>query len=996
MWKGWDNPSAAMRMKPFWFINAEVDRDEAGRQIDEMADKGLGGVFVCARQGLKMPYLSRAWFDFVEFCTLRARERGLEVWLYDEFPYPSGMAGGLLPLLLPGAPAKELRRVTRRVRGGKVRLTLPMGDLLCAAAIPVREGRLVHGESLDLSPCAGVVQDFEIFQRTGLTAYNDKRYFSYAPQWAIEWDAPDGETQIEAYVAVEVKDFKYYGGFFDPGAPGAAQAFIAATHEKTKAALGQFFGNGIAGMFTDETHYLGNPPYSAGIRARCVADFGYDPLPLLPRMFDSGCPDAPLLRYRWFESAHRLLKESWHRPLGEWCERNGLIYTVEVPSLRSTNLAHAGMPGGDSCHEKIGWDYPAIEKRNHTYRANPRVPAAAARHYNREHAMIEAFHSVGWSMTLEDARAMIDRMTALGIDTVIQHAFFYSTEGLRKHDAPPSQFFQTPYWPHYKRLTDYAGRLSSMLRAGEPDIAAALVDPVSSVFALMGNPLLRYACAGDNPGEKSRLTRILDAWRAAGTELQRRHIGYEPIDPALLAGAEIDGASARVGRAVYKAVAVPDADNLEPELVAFLIRFMRAGGHVAALHKELRDDFSDPNLAVYQRLLDERKARVTGADELAGRIGACVEQNWRVRCWPETDVLSRFTLLEDGGVLFLSNQSAVPTQASLSFFGPLAGLPLSLLDAENGRASRCGGEVDLPAYGAAMVRVGLSSPEKERREAVVVGPDGWRGRTPLDNVLRLGRCSLSYDTPYGGIAVIPETEPATLDAQIAASIGVAAPALTMDDGFGLPPRPRVAFPLALTYCCAFRVDVMPGRCRMTAEDGALQGEDIAFFVNGLPAAPGDVLPLLRVGLNELTVTLTARRGDDGLRDPVYLEGDFGVEARMGALPVMTAVPSLTDPSAAVHAGFPYYSGEVSFVREAGFAGAREIRMPWLDEAYHDSAELFVDGVSAGVRPWPPYTWTAAAREKSELTLVTRCPLCLRYEGRVFDAASGGVVPVERE
>lgn len=70
------NPPASCRIKPFWFWNGEITKEEVRCQIREMADKGLGGVFICARQGMTLPYLSKEWFDMVEYACEQAEEAG--------------------------------------------------------------------------------------------------------------------------------------------------------------------------------------------------------------------------------------------------------------------------------------------------------------------------------------------------------------------------------------------------------------------------------------------------------------------------------------------------------------------------------------------------------------------------------------------------------------------------------------------------------------------------------------------------------------------------------------------------------------------------------------------------------------------------------------------------------------------------------------------------------------------------------------------------------
>lgn len=87
--KAFANPPVSSRIKPFWFWNGTMTREEISHQIKEMADKGLGGMFICARQGMDVPYLSGKWFELVDFACREAKRYGLEAWLYDEYPYPS-------------------------------------------------------------------------------------------------------------------------------------------------------------------------------------------------------------------------------------------------------------------------------------------------------------------------------------------------------------------------------------------------------------------------------------------------------------------------------------------------------------------------------------------------------------------------------------------------------------------------------------------------------------------------------------------------------------------------------------------------------------------------------------------------------------------------------------------------------------------------------------------------------------------------------------------
>ena len=41
------NPPVEYRIKPFWFWNGDITKEEISHQIKEMADKGLGFVYLC-------------------------------------------------------------------------------------------------------------------------------------------------------------------------------------------------------------------------------------------------------------------------------------------------------------------------------------------------------------------------------------------------------------------------------------------------------------------------------------------------------------------------------------------------------------------------------------------------------------------------------------------------------------------------------------------------------------------------------------------------------------------------------------------------------------------------------------------------------------------------------------------------------------------------------------------------------------------------------------
>ncbi len=81
---------------PFWSWNNSLDEAELVKQIDEMKEAGIGGFIMHARTGLKDEYLGEKWFSCVAACLKKARETGMDAWIYDENGWPSGFVGGKL------------------------------------------------------------------------------------------------------------------------------------------------------------------------------------------------------------------------------------------------------------------------------------------------------------------------------------------------------------------------------------------------------------------------------------------------------------------------------------------------------------------------------------------------------------------------------------------------------------------------------------------------------------------------------------------------------------------------------------------------------------------------------------------------------------------------------------------------------------------------------------------------------------------------------------
>jgi len=124
---------------PFWFWNSKLSLDELERQIKLMSEAGLGGFFMHARFGLETEYMSDEWMSCVRHAVQMADKYGLKAWLYDEYPFPSGV-GGLEVTRNPEYCNKYIDLVEITVTGPvDVSIQLPEGEILLSYAIPTSD-----------------------------------------------------------------------------------------------------------------------------------------------------------------------------------------------------------------------------------------------------------------------------------------------------------------------------------------------------------------------------------------------------------------------------------------------------------------------------------------------------------------------------------------------------------------------------------------------------------------------------------------------------------------------------------------------------------------------------------------------------------------------------------------------------------------------------------------------------------------------------------------
>jgi len=92
---GFNQPRRDCSQVPFWFWNGSLDPEEFRAQLREMARQGVYAAMPHPRFGMdRREYLEEPFWRAMAAALDEADKLGMQLWLYDDYNWPSGGAGG--------------------------------------------------------------------------------------------------------------------------------------------------------------------------------------------------------------------------------------------------------------------------------------------------------------------------------------------------------------------------------------------------------------------------------------------------------------------------------------------------------------------------------------------------------------------------------------------------------------------------------------------------------------------------------------------------------------------------------------------------------------------------------------------------------------------------------------------------------------------------------------------------------------------------------------
>lgn len=1003
---------------PFWFVNGGMDYDEMAYQLKEYKDKGIPGIYFHSRFGTleHTGYLTEDWFDRLRFAVKTARELGLQIWVYDEYNWPSGTAGQEVMRQDPNLTQRYLELVEAHIPG---------------QYFTFMEGTDSRYNDLEQSEpvyaCAFLEKDIE---------NKNFEYIDLMPNLAFDkvvtWQAPEGPWKLMYFIQ---RQASWYADVLNDE---ATDKFLELTHERYKQEIGGKLADSVVGFYTDEPamHYFEVArdnyiiPWSRQMLKIFREHNGYSLLRELPKLFYDFGGDTQQVRYDFWSCLTKQYEKTFYKKIRDWCDDNQVLFTghllfeewlrlhARTGGNLFTHLQHLHMTGSDHLYPRVGnRDMPDEH-------VALKICSSAAHHFGSTRLLCESMGGAYWDCTMERMKWIADWEYVLGVNLFNPHGFHYSIEGERKRDWPPSMFYQHTWWPQYRRFNDYVSRMGYLLSGGHHVAKIAVLYPINSIWA-------NYTPQAAN-AQSALISREFN-WMA--DRLLRLHLDYDILDEDVMDQCELteDGALTIRGER-YECLILTGLTHIKAKTLDRLERFVAAGGRVLA-DGLLPIASIEGEAADFTRRVEAlfgRNPEVVLADFLAGKApfdtvetrtgkgravlalgdGFCEGERLQAfegilrsmvtaEVYIDNDEVFVLHRVKDGeNFFFLCNPTNNSFDINIRFLGEHG---LERWDLESGDISPLhtlryeGGDThitlpmprigslmlkltDKPAYSASDTNLVLTSLENVQAqgygrvegEATAV-VNGQTKKAPA-------QANLPAYTPGKQWDIKASTPNALVVKEwkfLYAKEGVDANSLQTRDlsqeldmrmggwAFQLPnERDEDTYPVDAWFVADFRADYLPEDLQLLIDGYKCQAYEL--YLNGVkmdetPARSyldAEILsvpfkPLIK-GNNRIAIRMTLTSNTGGLLDMIKLVGDFTVGRDEQGEFIAPPRHTLTYGDWC-HQGYPYLAAMVDYSQHITLPeGFLGQRLVLSADVGDDLFEVYINGEHAGTRMWQPY------------------------------------------
>ncbi len=408
---------------PFWSWNNQLDKDELVRQIEDMNQVGIGGFIMHARTGLSTPYLGEEWFACIEACLDKARELGMNAWVYDENGWPSGFVGG-----------KLLENVNFRAKYLEYRTA-------------------------------------DRFDESALCVFREEDG-AFIRVWG-------NEEGIDTYHCVYLCVSPANTDILDPA---VVDAFIAETHEEYYRRFGDRFGKELVGFFTDEPqYYRWGTPYTPVAVDAYRELYGEDLLDGLIYLYHHNA-NGHEFRQRYYKLLNHLYVKNFYKKVYDWCTAHHCKLTGH--SIEESSLA-AQMYGGAGVMNSYEFEHiPGIDCLGRECQSElpGKQIGSVASQLGIHQVLTETFACCGFDVTPWELKSVAEFQYFNGVNLMCHHLFPYSMAAQGKVDHPPVFSKHANWWREFKTFNDYFTRLGYLIANTEDVYDVLIIHPMRDIY----------------------------------------------------------------------------------------------------------------------------------------------------------------------------------------------------------------------------------------------------------------------------------------------------------------------------------------------------------------------------------------------------------------------------------------------------------------------------------------------------------------------------------
>jgi len=663
--------------------------------IREVAEGGNNGFVWESRP--HPDYLGPQWWSDHGVAIDEAKKLGLDVWIFDEWMYPSGLAGGKVVAANPNFVNHVVVDRSTVVEG----------------PAEVKPGE-VPGGLAEFERVLSVVALQKGKEPVNLTG---KASWTSGPgSWRIVWCVTKPVRPKAGWSMANMADVLN---------PEAVATYIRLTHDATYEHFKDDFGKTIKGFFTDETGLRnitsydslpGTPgmpmPWSPAFSAYFRKLKGYDPEPLPASLWYDLGTRGRTARFDLMDAYASCFAETFFRPQQEWCHKHGVRLIGHVvednhadhqlgygPGHWFRAMEYLDMPGVDvvgyqvtpgmdaggnywTLGSKTVWDEEFFQFEM------PAMARGAALMKPTTEIFSEPFGAYGWSEGLRQQKWIGDWHIVNGFTLLTPHAV---TMKYHDPDCPP-HFNRTsgnPQWRYYSNWAEYTKRLLKVVAGSEPVYDAAVLYTAES----------KWAGPAQTAGPA---VRVLENQQASTVVLPYAVFAKE--------------GSFESGRWVYngqrfRAVVLPYARYAPADVMLRLAAFARAGGRVIVIDEWPSGSVDGRGDEAVKTAVGDLKRTASASVITAPELN--LGRTWLVSDSPNLFVSRRRAA--DGEWILLHNRSLISNARGRLVEGALKG-SIVRYEAERGTyvAVDAKSEFEIPPYGLWCLRITDNPPAAEQ------------------------------------------------------------------------------------------------------------------------------------------------------------------------------------------------------------------------------------------------------------------------------------------